>query len=328
MSYTTQTPAGSLPNPQHKGGNNKLIYGVLGAALLLTWGYIAWDKSNTNHEKVQLQSQVASVDSSRNTIQSEYNDALARLDSATGNNAELQGALAGRQEEISKLKKEIFSIARNKNATAAELGRARQLIKQLNGKIDDMFAEMETLKGENQTLTVNNQQLNTEKEVLTTEKTKLQDDLTTTETVKKELEEKVDVATTLHASNLNISPINKKGSGKEKATSTAKKVDVLRVSFDIDENRIAPDGSKEIYVCITAPDGTPISSGTFDTRNESGKPFTNKLQVDYEQGKRVPVSFDYANSKYLMGDYKIEIYHNGFLIGQGTKSLKKGGIFG
>ncbi len=329
MSYTTQNPASPTPQPKQQSDNRKVIYGILGAALVLTWGYIIWDKSKTKEEKVQLQTQYTSADSSRNAIQTEYNDALARLDSATGSNTELQGALAERKAEIDKLKQEISGITRNKNATATELARAKTLIQQLNGKIDGMFAEIEKLKGENQELTTNNQQLSTEKEQLSTEKTQLQENLTTTETRKKELEDKVDVASTLHASNLNISPLDIKGSGKEKSTSTAKKVDVLRISFDLDENRVAPSGTKEIYVCITGPDGAPISAGTFDTRSETGKPYTNKVEVPYEQGKRSPVSFDYrGKGQYQMGNYKIEIFHNGFLIGQGTRSLKKGGLFG
>ena len=32
--------------------------------------------------------------------------------------------------------------------------------------------------------------------------------------------------------------------------------------------------------------------------------------------------------KFQKGYYKIEIYHNGFKIGEGTRELKKGGLFG
>jgi predicted nuclease with TOPRIM domain len=282
-----------------------------------------------------LQSQVSNVDSSRNAIQQEYNDALARLDSATGNNTELQGALAERKAEIDQLKQEISTITRNKNATAAELTRARQLVRTLNGKIDDMYAEIERLKSENQELTASNTQLTTEKTQLTTEKTKLQENLTVTETQKKELEVKVDVASTLHASGMNITPIDLRRGGKEKNTTTAKRVDVLRISFQLDENRVAPSGSKELYISITDPKGSPVTtselgSGTFDTRESGSKFFTTKLQVPYEQGKRSPVSFDWKlpNGNYQTGNYTIEVYHNGFLIGQGVRSLKKGGLFG
>ena len=51
--------------------------------------------------------------------------------------------------------------------------------------------------------------------------------LATTEAEKEHVE---DVASTLHASNINVTPIDIKGSGKEKTTTTAKRVDVFRVS--------------------------------------------------------------------------------------------------
>ena len=106
MSYTQQSSSNPMPSPQPKPGkkdDRKLVYGILIAALLGTWGYLIWDKSQNKETMTQLQSQVTSVDSSRNAIQQEYNDALARLDSATGNNTQLQGALAERKAEIAAL---------------------------------------------------------------------------------------------------------------------------------------------------------------------------------------------------------------------------------
>src|SRR6478672_9442556 len=103
----------------------------------------------------------------------------------------------------------------------------------------------------------------------------------------------LNVGSTLHASNFNIVGINEKGS-KEVSTKTAKKVDKLRISFDLDENMISQSGNKEVYVCITGPDGTPIAvealgSGTFSTREGSEKPYTQKLDVNYTQNKRQTV---------------------------------------
>lgn len=334
MSYTPQHAASSTPQPQQQppkqGPDRRIIYGVLIVALLGTWGYILWDKNKSKESITQLQTQYSNVDSARNVIQAEYNDALARLDSATGNNTQLQGALAERKGDIDRLKTEIRKITSNKNASAAELARARNLINSLNMKIDDMYVEIERLRGDNQTLTTNNQRLTVEKDQLTTEKGQLEENLTTTETARRQVE---DIASTLHASNMNITPINLKGSGKEKTTSTAKRVDMLRISFNLDENRVAPSGTKELYVAVTAPDGRPVTiangSGTFDTRDEGSKTYTNKVSVPYEQGKRANVSFDWKqDGKYQLGAYKIEVYHNGYKIGEGTKSLKKGGLFG
>jgi predicted nuclease with TOPRIM domain len=329
MAYNSEYSA-TNPQPTPKRDDRKIIYGILIAALLGTWGYIIYDKSKTNESINQLQTQYSNVDSARNEVQAEYNDALARLDSATGNNTQLTGALAERQSEINNLKKQITSITSKSRATAAELDRARGLINQLNMRIDDMYAEIQKLKYDNQQLATSNKRLNTEKQQLSTEKTQLQENLTTTETARKEVE---DVASTLHASNLNITPIHVKGNGKEKETTTAKRVDLLRVSFDVDENRIATTGSKDLYVTVTGPDGRPVTmaseSGTFDTRDEGSKPYTNKVSIPYEQGKKSTVSFDWKQEgKYQLGEYKIEVYHNGFKIGEGRKTLKKGGLFG
>jgi predicted nuclease with TOPRIM domain len=329
MSYNNEYSA-TNPQPASKRDDRKIIYGILIAALLGTWGYIIYDKSKTNESINQLQTQYSNVDSARNEVQAEYNDALARLDSATGNNTQLTGALAERQNEINNLKTQITSITKKRNATAAELERARGLINQLNLRIDDMYTEIQNLKYQNQQLASANRRLNTERQQLSTERSQLQENLATTEVARKEVE---DVASTLHASNLNITPINVKGNGKEKETTNAKRVDLLRVSFQVDENRVAATGNKELYVTVTAPDGRPVTmaseSGTFDTREEGSKPYTNKVVIPYEQGKRSAVSFDWKQEgRYQLGEYKIEVYHNGFKIGEGRKTLKKGGLFG
>lgn len=327
MSYSNYPSAGSQQPAQAPQDNRKVIYGVLIAALLGTWGYIIYDKNKSAENLSQVQQQYTTADSARNAVEAEYNDALARMDSLTGDNTKLQGELAARKTEIDNLKGRIRTELRRKDA---DLGKAREMIKELNGKITDLLAEVEQLKQQNQVLTDANQQLTTEKETLTQQKTQVEQTLATTQSEKAHVE---DVGSTLHASNINITALNVKGSGKEKETSTAKRVDVFRISFDLDENRIAPSGNKDLFVCVTGPDGNPItipaSSSNFTTREEGDKVYTNKMSVNYEQGKRTPVSFDWKpeGGKYLTGDYKIQIYQNGYKIGEGVKSLKKGGLF-
>lgn len=328
MSYP-ETAGSSQRYQQQPKDNRKLIYGILIVALLGTWGYIIYDKSKNKETVTQLETRITNVDSARNAIQQEFLVVSAKADSLTQNNIQLHGDLADKSASIQKLKSNITSILKKKNASESELAQAKQMIGELNGKVDGLLAEVEKLKGENQVLTTTNQQLNTEKTQLTADKQNLEENLNTTKTEKKQLEDKVDVASTLHASNIGITAVNVKSNGKEKETTTAKRADLMRLSFYIDENRITPSGTKDIYVIVTAPDGKVISEGsTFNSRDEGSKPYTSKVAVNYEQGKTIPVSFDLKQSdKYLQGDYKIEIYNNGFKIGQGVKTLKKGGIF-
>ncbi|HEX2609065.1 MAG TPA: hypothetical protein VHK91_16900, partial [Flavisolibacter sp.] len=147
---------------------------------------------------------------------------------------------------------------------------------------------------------------------------------------KEELAKTVDVASTFSASNIQITPINEKNKGKEKVTTTAKKVDKLVVSFDV-ENRVARSGPADMYVIVTGPDGkviTDANSSTLTTRNDGDRQYTNKTSMEYEQGTRKSIQIPLRQEHFQTGDYKIEVYQNGFKIAEGVRTLKKGGLFG
>jgi regulator of replication initiation timing len=199
------------------------------------------------------------------------------------------------------------------------------MVAELNDKITSLEADVARLTGENQELTAANSTLKEEKSVL-------EQNLATTNTEKEELSKTVDVGSTFSASNIKVTPVDEKKSGKEKNTATAKRVDKLLVSFDV-ENRIAKSGPADMYLIVTAPDGKVISdasmgSSTLNTRTDGDKTFTTKVSVDYTQGQRKTIQYPIRNGDFSTGDYRIEIYHNGFKIGEGVRSLKKGGLFG
>ena len=301
------------------------IIGVLALAFAGTGGYLIYDKNKNKEVIVQQQTQIAQVTDEKSDIQKSFDGSLARLDSMSGVNADLENKLSKKNSEITKTKNEIRSILNKKNASAAELSRAKVLIASLNDKIATMEQDMVRLTNDNQILT-------NDKVVLTQEKEKLNTDLTTTTVIKEELEKKVDIASTLNANNIAITPVNIRKNGEEKNTATAKRVDKLVISFDVN-NRIAQTGTTEVFVLIIGPDGKPIStealgSGTFTTREEGNKSFTTKLPIEVETAKKKSVQFSFAPGvNFQMGNYTIQIYQNGFMIGEGTRELKKGGLF-
>lgn len=327
MTNTNYPSATTPPQPEpSKGRNNKnILIGVLAAGLLGTWGYLLYDKNKSGEKISQQQTQISTLDSAKTAIQLEFDGALARLDSVTGSNNNLQGQLADRQKEIDAKKAEIRKILNDKKATESQLAKARRMVTELNEKISGLEAEVARLTGENQELTAANTTLREEKSVL-------EQNLTTTVAEKDELSKTVDVGSTFAASNIQVTPVNEKKSGKEKNTTTAKRVDKLVISFDI-ENRIAKSGPADMYLIVTGPDGKVITdaamgSGTLNTRLDGDKTFTTKIPVDYTQGQRKNIQYPLRNGDFTTGDYRIEIYHNGFKIGEGVRSLKKGGLFG
>jgi TolA-binding protein len=316
----------NAPNTSGNAGKN-LIIGILTAALLGTWGYILWsNNTNTGSSGSGGDTKMEIAMSESDSLRQMFNLAEIRLDSITGANNILHGQNSALQKEIASRKIEINRILNDKNATAEDLKRARQLIEELNGQIGKLESEISQLRGENQELTKQNTNLADEKNVLT-------QNLVTKTAEKKELENTVDVASTLTATDISITPLRDARNGKEKETTLAKKVDKLKISFFV-ENRIATSSMVDLYVIVTNPKGQIIQneilgSGSMTTRQDGDRNFSAKVPVEYETGTRKNVSFSLTNPDgFLHGDYKIEIYHNGFKIGEGIKSLKKGGLFG
>lgn len=302
--------------------NNKNSIIILLAVLLVgSWGYFFYSRNQSNAVIEEKTMENASLDSTKNAVQKEFDDALLRLQDMTASNASLDSIVKRRDAEMSILKGKFKSFVNKQNATTADLAAAKQLVGELNGKIAEYVMEIERLQTENK-------QLNVDKQNLTTENKNLSTNLTSTEAAKKEAENKVDVGSTLHASGFSIVPINEKSSGKERSTASAKRADKLRISFNLDENRIATSGPKQLFIIAKDPGGKTIkeqalASGSITTRQDGQVDFTTKIDVDYKQGESKGVSFDLRQSdKYVKGNYAVVVYQNGFKIGEGIAVLK------
>ena len=284
-----------------------------------------YDKNQSNEDHKKDQVSIQTKDTKITDLQRDFDNALVRLDSLTGANNAMSGENAELKskydKDIAAKKAEIRKILNDKNATVAQLTKAKSMIEELNVKITSLESDVARLTGENEVLTTANT-------TLQQEKTDLQTNLSSRTAEKEALEKTVDVGSTFSASNIKITPLNDKKGGKEKETTKAKRVDKLVVSFDV-ENRIAKSGPADMYLIVTAPDGMVISQSgnTLNTREEGDKSFTAKVPVQYEQGTRKNVQFPIQQDNFKTGDYKIEIYQNGFKIGEGIRSLKKGGLF-
>ena len=315
----------ATPTPESKPSRNRnaknLAIGLLAAGLLGTWAYVLVEKSKAEKTETTQQATITRQADEKSELQANFNASLARLDSITGANNNLQGEKTSLQKDIDAKKAEIRKILNDKNATAAQLAKARTMIADLNAKISGLEEEVARLSGENQELTVANTNLKQEKADLET-------NLATTVSEKDELASTVDIASTFSASNIQVTPVDEKKSGKEKVNSSSKKVDKLVVSFDV-ENRVAKSGPADMYLIVTAPDGSIVgNTGVLNTRTDGDRNFTAKIPLDYTQGQRKPVQYSIRQDNFQVGNYKIEVYHNGFKIGEGTRSIKKGGLFG
>ena len=292
--------------------SSKITIGVLVLVIIGSWIYFSSSKVDiiTTYDN-----KIAVIDSAKAKIQTEFIEVSAKADSLTNQNTSLQGDLLDKSNQIQKLKSNISTILRKQNATDVELAEAKTLIADLNGKVTNLFADLSKAQAENKDLSAKN-------EVLNTTNTTLNTNLTATQ---KERERLQDIGSTLHASTFSIQALRVKDDGTEKVTSNTKRANTIRLSFQIDRNKITPTGAQELFVCITSPDGKAFNeTGKINTREDGAKAYSNKLSVQYEQNKDLPVSYDIKNITFTEGEYLVEIYHNGFKIGEGKTKLTKG----
>ena len=290
-----------------------MIYGVIIAILIVIIVYLMISRHNVSQQYEQSTSQLVVADSSRSAIENDYNAALARLDQLTSKNAQMDSMITDKNGEVAKLKSQIQGILSDSRASAAQLRKAKELIEQLNTKTKTYEERIAELEGQNNQLTNQNQSLTKERDSTATKNAELKH-----------------LGSVLHASNIRLEPIHlKKGGKKEKETSKARKVDVLRIMFDIDENRIAESGTKELDVRIIDPNGNLLSnaaygSGTTTASDGSNMNYTVMKQVALETNKQVKdVTVDWhQDSDYKKGQYQTEIYNAGFKIGSGSVTLK------
>ena len=301
---------------ESSGNGGKILIGLLVVALIGSWIYFSTSKTEIINNYT---TQVNNLDSAKNSIQADFIAVSAKADSLTQQNTQLQGDLLTKSKAIQQLKASISSLLSKKNATDIELADAKLMIEELNGKVAGLFADLAKAQEENKVLTVKNQ-------VLSTENTNLSTNLNSTTKEKERLQ---DIGSTLHASAFTIQAIRVKDNGTEKLTTSAKRANTIRLSFQIDKNIITPSGPQDIYICITAPNGVSFTEGgKIETREDGAKAYSNKITVQYIQNAILPINYDLKQtSKFVEGEYLVEVYNNGFKIGEGKTTLKKGGLF-
>ncbi len=135
----------------------------------------------------------------------------------------------------------------------------------------------------------------------------------------KELDDIVAQGSVLRARDIKLMALNENG----KEVSRVKRADRLRVDFVISSNEFAQPGNVEIYLRIISPDGFPLSTEALPTFAFEGQTLTYSASrtVDF-QNQDLPVSIFYNGSGYIDGEYKVELYTNGYMLASAQVTVK------
>lgn len=146
---------------------------------------------------------------------------------------------------------------------------------------------------------------------------------------KEQLIEKVTEASTLRAYNVTASGIRFTGSGRERITDKAKKVERVKVCFTVGENILVEEGTKTFFIRIIRPDNKVVMQKmedvyTFDFNGEKLE-YTAKKEISYENNATDLCMFWTKKNKgegAMVGVYNVYIYSDGVEIGKSAFELK------
>lgn len=303
---------------QPKKTKEYIIIGVLAALLLGSIGYNFYQHQNNKSEMDLMEIDLKDTEQAKIILQNQLDSLTEQFELSRVDLEVKDSLLSKRDAEIFDKQKEIQNILNKSNVSESELKQARRMINALNADIARFKQEIAVLQQKNDSLIVVNDTLRYNSFKLG-EKANIQKQ-------KAEATEKK-MRSTFSVSNYQITGLRVRNSGKEVETDKAKRIDKLRVSFDLDPNEFAENGEQEIYIAIYKPDGTlgkftDASPGQLETWSLGSVEYSDKVAFDYTKGTKQNVTFDWEEYDFPKGTYKIDLYQNGLKIGQKSLSLR------
>lgn len=133
------------------------------------------------------------------------------------------------------------------------------------------------------------------------------------------LSEKVAIASQLNATNISLTPLNKKG----KNNKNMKKARSLLVSFNIARNVTAANGTREIFIRITTPMGEALNGGGTFNYEDRQLAYSIKRSIDYSGEETSVTGMWPVNETLPGGSYNVSIFADGNMIGSRNFTFEK-----
>jgi regulator of replication initiation timing len=299
-----------------------LLLVLVSFVLIATWGYSFYSKKGVSKSSAaQIAIDSASIANKvSDSLQKIYSATLqnlgVQLDSTLTNSDSLKNVLDTKLAEFYRLRNEIASILARKDANS-NYAVARQKIGELQGKLEDLKEKNQTVDNENKKLTsilseINQKEPAPEKNYRpgSAEKSSNPDQANP-------------VFSAFTASDMRLNAVARTGDG-EAETVFAGKAEKLNGAFTV-TNFNSQLTNAEMMVVVIKPDGMVLKgsgweSGTFSTPN-GRKVYSYKFNFAYTRGDAKRLAFTLRSGTLTPGNYTMELYHNGLMIGKMLKTL-------
>jgi flagellar basal body-associated protein FliL len=296
-------------NAQNENRKKSGLLWILIALLAITNGVTFWmymQEKNKAANEIVVKEQVIVE---RDNVKSDLLQLQKDFDNLQTNDKGLQAEIEAKKAEIaqllvdaekhkgdayiiSKLRKESETLRQIMRGYVRTIDSLGTLNKTLIVEKDNVLKELDSEKGKTTTL-------NKEKEVLSA-------------TIQK--------GSILSCSNVMAKGVKfKSGGKKESETTKASRVQKIKVSFTLGENKIARAGEKTVFVRIVTPDGKEMAKNYDDnyrfTFDKSSGYFAGKQALNYANTEISGVTYCEGKEELVPGNYIIEVSCDGVIIG-------------
>lgn len=141
----------------------------------------------------------------------------------------------------------------------------------------------------------------------------------------KDLQSKVALGAVLQAGNVTVSAVRIRNSGTQSETTRAAKTNMIKACFNLLENKLSKSGDKNIYIKVVNPNQkTLLSKNPIHITNFEGKDIelSSKRIVNYQNENMDLCIFHEIEDVLQPGNYKVEIYNDGYFIGESSFALR------
>ncbi len=200
-----------------------------------------------------------------------------------------------------------------RNNSYFEINKYKKEIGTLKGVLRSYVIQIDSLNSKNKELSAENLRVKKQISWVKERNEKLE---STTQNMK----ELISKASALDATEINCSPINRKGRVIKKLSKTVK----LKASFKLRKNITITAGLKTIYIRISRPDEVILSNpeGLLFEYENTKIAFSAKRDIEYE-GNELEVSIFWENDGSLIkGEYTLDLFSEGIHIGNSSFILK------
>ncbi|MFN3403132.1 MAG: chromosome segregation protein SMC [Cytophagaceae bacterium] len=257
----------------------------------------------------------------------------AKIDSTTTELDKAISELKLKQEEIARLGGDVTVLSEQIKGLEGERDKYKNdsrnyynKYQDLKSKIDEALRYREQAQAEVERLRADLAKAETNLKEYQSQVAVRDDSINHLISLKQELDKKVALASVLKAENIQLASVSSKGKEKAGTEFKAKGTEKLKVTFNLADNKVAKQEGKDIILRIIEPDGAAlfdVASGGGSVNTDGREMFYTQKQTILFDNKKQNITFLYSKGgNYKPGKHTVEIYSEGFKIGEATFNVK------